>query len=96
MNNDDQRFPDHVLFQRVEQIYSPAKDWPSCEMPLTTEHLIAAVGESLPGFFDDPELILRIFTELHFRYIKNEFNNKFYWLVNAAAGDHLIEEDFKF
>jgi len=82
--DNQQKFPNSVLYQRVEQIYRPAESWEECELPMTTEQLIIAVNESLPGYFEDPEQILRIFEDLHFIYARNEHNNKHYWLINPA------------
>lgn len=81
---DQPTYPDHVLFQRVEQIYQPAENWPTCQLPMTTRELLQAISEELPGFFDDPNQVLRIMRELHFRFERNENNNKFYWLINPA------------
>lgn len=81
---EEQRYPDNVLYQRIEQLYTPAQDWESCSMPMTNEELIRVVSESLPGFFDGPEKILTIFEGLHFLFERNEHNNKHYWLVNPA------------
>ena len=82
--SEQQRFTDSVLFQRVEQIYRPAQNWQTCTLPLTSAQLVEAIDEALPGFFESNELIFRIFEELHFRYERNEHNNKFYWLVNPV------------
>ncbi|MGY4385654.1 hypothetical protein ACVWYN_002700 [Pedobacter sp. UYP24] len=82
--SEQQRFPDSVLFQRVEQIYMPAQNWQLCTMPLTSDQLIEAINVALPGYFDNTEKIFQIFEELNFRYERNEFNNKYYWLVNPV------------
>jgi hypothetical protein len=82
--SDQQKFPDNVLFQRVEHIYEPAQNWQTCILPMTSAQLVDAVNEALPGFFESSELIFRIFEECHFRYERNEHNNKFYWLVNPV------------
>lgn len=59
-------------------------------MPMTTAELITAVQNNLPGYFDDEELILRIFDELGYEHARNEYNNKFYWLLNPAGLDDVV------
>jgi pyridoxal/pyridoxine/pyridoxamine kinase len=82
--SEEQRFPDNVLFQRIEQIFMPAQNWQTCEQPMLNQDLIREVNTVLPGFFESPEKIMQIMEQLHFRYELNEHNRKWYWLINPA------------
>ncbi|SDM40472.1 hypothetical protein [Pedobacter antarcticus] len=81
---EESKYGDNVLFQRVEQIFIPAESWLTCEMPMTTEEMVLAIHANLPGYFPDNEKVLQIMEQLHFKFERNEFNNKRYWLLNPA------------
>lgn len=80
----DQKFDNSILYQRVELVFSPAKNWKTCTMPMTTEEMVAKILDELGIWFDSPELVVRIMEDLHYIYDMNEHNQKMYWLINPA------------
>lgn len=82
---EDQKYENVILLQRVELIFSPAKNWQTCTMPMTTDEMVAKVFEELGMYFDgNSSLVIKIMEDLHVRYEFNEFNTKMYWLINPA------------
>lgn len=82
--SDDQRFDNHILFQRIELIFKPATRWQDCTMPLTNAEVVEKVMEEQGMFFDSPEQIILVMEEMRFLYELNEHNRKHYWLLNPA------------
>ncbi|SDG67759.1 hypothetical protein SAMN05421827_109128 [Pedobacter terrae] len=76
------KYPNSVLFQQLERFFSPAADWESCEMPMSTPEFFEKIHEVLPGYFEDSERIREILEAAHYQYAFNENNKKYYWLVN--------------
>jgi len=82
--SEENKYPNSVLFQRIELLFTPALDWETCMMPLSTHDLLDKIKEAMPGFFEGDDHIIMILEEMHFQYAFNENNNKYYWLVNPA------------
>lgn len=73
-----------VLFQRLEQCFTPAKSWQECQLPLTSAEFWQKVSEEMPGYFNDFAHFEGVILQLHYIRSYNEHNHKWYWLVNPA------------
>lgn len=79
----ENKYPNSVLFQRLEALYSPAQDWETCTMPLTMFDFLEKIKDNMPGFFESDDQIVDVLEQLHFKFVLNENNKKHYWLVNS-------------
>lgn len=81
----DQTCENAILYQRIELIFTPAKNWQTCLLPLTTDEMTAKVFEEMGLYFDaNPLLVTKIMEDLNFNYEFNEHNGKRYWLINPV------------
>jgi hypothetical protein len=69
------------LIHRLETIFTPAKSWENSELQVNTSQLLEIVQQKYPALFSE-EKLHELMLELHYIYSYNEYNNKYYWLVN--------------
>lgn len=82
--SEEAKYPDHVLLQLIESVYQPAPDWEHCSLPLTTDQIVKNLLQYFPGKFYDSNQVRELLKQLHIKYVFNEYNRKYYWLVNPA------------
>ena len=77
-------FEKPVLYQRLEQYFSPALNWEECELPLSSADFYSKVREVLPQYFPDWASLEEVLIDLNYKQMYNEHNQKWYWLVNPS------------
>jgi len=73
-----------ALYQRLEKYFRPALNWEECELPLSSADFYAKVKEVLPEYFNTWGDLEEILISLNYRQEYNEYNQKWFWLVNPS------------
>lgn len=78
---DEQKYPNSVIYQHIEQVYMPAESWETCDKVLTDDEVYSVFSHLVESRFH----LEQILNTLHFKRKFNEHNQKYYWLVKAVV-----------